>query len=127
MVMESKEAFVALNMTEHVGPVRVRQLLQHFVPFFCGKLIRPGDGTGPGRFLGEFPLEPLVGDEENPQHPLFRIQGCGGFRGIGFAVGEERTVGLEAEAQRRGIEILTGAALGVFTTFSAVIIHPPVT
>ena len=30
MVMESKEAFVALNMTEHVGPVRVRQLLQHF-------------------------------------------------------------------------------------------------
>ncbi|HXG49015.1 MAG TPA: DNA-processing protein DprA [Methylomirabilota bacterium] len=28
--MESKEAFVALNMIEHVGPVRVRQLLQHF-------------------------------------------------------------------------------------------------
>ena len=28
--MESREAFVALNMVEHVGPVRVRQLLQHF-------------------------------------------------------------------------------------------------
>src|SRR5688572_15688245 len=28
--MESREAFVALNMIEHVGPVRVRQLLQHF-------------------------------------------------------------------------------------------------
>ena len=30
MAMDSKEALVALNMTEHVGPVRVRQLLQHF-------------------------------------------------------------------------------------------------
>lgn len=28
--MESREAFVVLNMVEHVGPVRVRQLLQHF-------------------------------------------------------------------------------------------------
>src|SRR6266511_5700115 len=28
--MESKEALVALNMIEHVGPVRVRQLLEHF-------------------------------------------------------------------------------------------------
>ncbi|MBC8002568.1 MAG: DNA-protecting protein DprA [Opitutaceae bacterium] len=28
--MDSKEALIALNMTEHVGPVRVRQLLQHF-------------------------------------------------------------------------------------------------
>ncbi len=28
--MDSKEAFVALNMIEHVGPVRVRQLLEHF-------------------------------------------------------------------------------------------------
>ncbi len=28
--MESREAFVALNMIEHVGPVRVRQLLLHF-------------------------------------------------------------------------------------------------
>jgi DNA processing protein len=28
--MDSREAFVALNMIEHVGPVRVRQLLQHF-------------------------------------------------------------------------------------------------
>src|SRR5688572_3754239 len=28
--MESREAFVALNMIEHVGPVRVRQLLQSF-------------------------------------------------------------------------------------------------
>ena len=27
--MEPREAFVALNMIEHVGPVRVRQLLQH--------------------------------------------------------------------------------------------------
>jgi DNA processing protein len=28
--MDSKEAFVALNMIDHVGPVRVRQLLEHF-------------------------------------------------------------------------------------------------
>lgn len=28
--MEAKEAFVALNMIEHVGPVRVRQLLERF-------------------------------------------------------------------------------------------------
>lgn len=28
--MDSREAFVALNLIEHVGPVRVRQLLQHF-------------------------------------------------------------------------------------------------
>lgn len=28
--MDTKEAFVALNMIEHVGPVRVRQLLAHF-------------------------------------------------------------------------------------------------
>jgi DNA processing protein len=29
-VMDAKEAFVALNMIDHVGPVRVRQLLEHF-------------------------------------------------------------------------------------------------
>ena len=28
--MTSKEAFIALNLVEHVGPVRVRQLLDHF-------------------------------------------------------------------------------------------------
>lgn len=28
--MDSKEALVALNMVEHVGPVRLRQLLEHF-------------------------------------------------------------------------------------------------
>ena len=28
--MESREALVALNMVEHVGPVRVRQLLEYF-------------------------------------------------------------------------------------------------
>ena len=28
--MDSREAFTALNMIEHVGPVRLRQLLQHF-------------------------------------------------------------------------------------------------
>ena len=28
--MDSKEAHVALNMVEHVGPVRVRQLIEHF-------------------------------------------------------------------------------------------------
>lgn len=28
--MDSREAFIALNMLEHVGPVRVRQLLEHF-------------------------------------------------------------------------------------------------
>ncbi|MEO6035318.1 MAG: DNA-processing protein DprA [Verrucomicrobiota bacterium] len=30
--MDSREAFVALNMIEHVGPVRVRQLLEFFGP-----------------------------------------------------------------------------------------------
>src|SRR5438105_2407942 len=29
--MDSREALVALNMIEHVGPVRVRQLLEHFL------------------------------------------------------------------------------------------------
>src|SRR5258706_6048647 len=28
--MDSREALVALNMIDHVGPVRVRQLLEHF-------------------------------------------------------------------------------------------------
>jgi NAD-dependent DNA ligase len=28
--MEPREALVALNLIEHVGPVRVRQLLEHF-------------------------------------------------------------------------------------------------
>src|ERR1041385_7736522 len=28
--MDSREALVGLNMVEHVGPVRVRQLLEHF-------------------------------------------------------------------------------------------------
>ena len=28
--MDSREALVALNMIEHVGPVRVRQLLERF-------------------------------------------------------------------------------------------------
>src|ERR1044071_6282435 len=28
--MDAREALVALNMVEHVGPVRVRQLLEHF-------------------------------------------------------------------------------------------------
>ena len=28
--MDSREALVALNMVEHVGPVRTRQLLEHF-------------------------------------------------------------------------------------------------
>src|ERR1043165_1991821 len=28
--MDSREALVALNLVEHVGPVRVRQLLEHF-------------------------------------------------------------------------------------------------
>src|SRR5580658_7146945 len=28
--MESREAFIALNMIEHIGPVRARLLLEHF-------------------------------------------------------------------------------------------------
>ena len=28
--MDAREALVALNMVEHVGPIRVRQLLEHF-------------------------------------------------------------------------------------------------
>src|SRR6266481_4218167 len=30
LTMEPNEALVALNLIEHVGPVRVRQLLEHF-------------------------------------------------------------------------------------------------
>ena len=37
--MDSREALVALNLIEHVGPVRVRQLLEHFgnAPALSGK------------------------------------------------------------------------------------------
>jgi len=28
--MDSREAFIALNLIEHVGPVRARLLLEHF-------------------------------------------------------------------------------------------------
>ena len=41
--MDSREALVALNMVEHVGPIRVRQLLEHFARvlaerFACSRL-----------------------------------------------------------------------------------------
>ena len=32
--MDSREAFIALNMIERVGPVRVRQLLEHPATLF---------------------------------------------------------------------------------------------
>jgi hypothetical protein len=33
--MDSREALVALNLIEHVGPVRVRQLLECFLRNRC--------------------------------------------------------------------------------------------
>lgn len=71
--MEAKEALVALNLVEHVGPVRLRQLLEH---------------------LGD-PVSVL----EAPLDRLLRIPGIGAETAQAIA-GWEDTVDLSAELRR---------------------------
>jgi DNA processing protein len=71
--MDPREALVALNLVEHVGPVRVRQLLQHF-----------GD---PVAILGA------------SRSQLLRVSGIGEETADAIA-GWERTVELGAELKR---------------------------
>jgi excinuclease UvrABC nuclease subunit len=53
--MDSREAFIALNMIEHVGPVRARLLLEHFgdapkiLAAAKSELLRPQHRRGSGR------------------------------------------------------------------------------
>src|SRR6516225_9365904 len=71
--MDPREALVALNLVEHVGPVRVRQLLQHF-----------GD---PVAILGASRTQ------------LLHVSGIGEETAVAIA-GWERTVELGAELKR---------------------------
>ena len=71
--MEVREALVALNMIEHVGPVRVRQLLEHF---------------------GEAPAVLRASATE-----LMRVRGIGADTAEAIA-GWEHTVNLTAELKR---------------------------
>ena len=71
--MEVREALVALNMIEHVGPVRVRQLLEHF-----------GDAVAVMRASA---------------NDLKRVRGIGEETAEAIA-GWERTVNLAAELKR---------------------------
>src|SRR5256714_230643 len=71
--MDSREALVALNMVEHVGPVRVRQLLEHF---------------------GEAPAILKASKAQ-----LLRVQGIGQETAEAIA-GWERALDLEAELKR---------------------------
>lgn len=71
--MESREALVALNMIEHVGPVRVRQLLEHF-----------GD---PAKILSA------------AKHQLLHVRGIGEETAESIA-GWEKSVDLAAEMKR---------------------------
>ena len=83
--MDSREALVALNMIEHVGPVRVRQLLEHF-----------GDAT---KILGASTGQ------------LLRVRGIGEETAAAIS-GWEKTVDLAAELKRireSGCHILTQA------------------
>jgi DNA processing protein len=83
--MDSKEALVALNLVEHVGPVRVRQLLEHF-------------GDAPGVLRAS-------------KAELLRVQGVGEETAEAIA-NWEKTVELAAELQRIsdfGCHILTQA------------------
>ena len=71
--MESKEAFVALNMIDHVGSIRVRQLLDHF-----------GDA-------------PSILQASKSQ--LMRVRGIG--EDTAEAIGSwEKSIGLDAELKR---------------------------
>ncbi len=71
--MDSKEALVALNMVEHVGPVRVRQLLEHF-------------GDAPSILRAS-------------RHQLLHVRGIGEDTADAIA-GWEKTVHLEGELKR---------------------------
>ncbi len=71
--MEPREALVALNMIEHVGPVRVRQLLEHF---------------------GDAPAILRAGKQE-----LLRVRGIGEDTADSIA-NWEKTVRLEEELKR---------------------------
>jgi len=81
--MDSREALVALNMIEHVGPVRVRQLLQHF-------------GEAPAILSAS-------------KHQLLHVQGIGEDTAEAIAAWE-KTVDLSGELKRVvefGCHILT--------------------
>jgi DNA processing protein len=71
--MDSREALVALNMIEHVGPVRVRQLLEHF-----------GEAS---RILNA------------SKQQLLHVRGIGEETAESIATWE-KTIGLKAELQR---------------------------
>jgi DNA processing protein len=71
--MDSREALVALNMVEHVGPVRARQLLEHF-----------GDAT---KILSA------------SKHQLLHVRGIGEETAESIA-GWEKSVDLAAEMKR---------------------------
>jgi DNA processing protein len=71
--MDSREAFVALNMIDHVGPVRVRQLLEHF-------------GDAPAILSAS-------------RNQLLRVHGIGGETADAIAHWE-KTVGLKEELKR---------------------------
>jgi DNA processing protein len=81
--MDSKEALVALNLIEHVGPVRVRQLLDHF-------------GDAPSILRAS-------------RHQLLQVRGIGEDTADAIA-GWETTVDLNSELKRVhdfGCQILT--------------------
>lgn len=71
--MDSREALVALNMVEHVGPVRVRQLLEHF-------------GDAPSILRAS-------------KQALLQVQGVG-EETAGAIAGWEKTIDLGAELKR---------------------------
>jgi DNA processing protein len=73
--MDSKEAFIALNMIEHLGPVRLRQLLEHF-------------GSAP----------PILAASKSQ---LLRVRGIGEDTAAAIA-GWEGAVDLSAELERIG-------------------------
>ena len=76
--MESREAFVALNMVEHVGPVRVRQLLEHFGD--AGSILRATKSQLLHvRGIGEDTAEAIATWEKNVQlaDELKRVQDFG--------------------------------------------------
>jgi DNA processing protein len=83
--MDAREAFVALNMVEHVGPVRVKQLLDHF-------------GDAPAILAAR-------------EHQLLRVQGIGGETAHAIAHWET-SIDLQGELRRireYGCEILIQA------------------
>jgi DNA processing protein len=99
--MDPREALVALNLVEHVGPVRVRQLLQHF-----------GD---PVAILGASRTQ------------LLHVSGIGEETAVAIA-GWERTVELGAELKRIcefGCRIVTQAD-GEYPDLLRQIYDPPI-